>query len=87
MTLFLDMPPLDRLEIFKKITPLDFGPIILHTKSSYPFSKRNSVNTFISVLLVAFLLEFKGSRQKRLSGFFPLRGGVPPISTKGFWAG
>ena len=58
MTLFLDMPPLDRLEIFKKFTRLDFGQIILHTKSSYIFSKRNSVNAFISVLLEAFLLEF-----------------------------
>ena len=58
MTLFLDMPPLDRLEIFKKIIRPDFGPKILHTKSSYIFSKRNSVNAFISVLLVAFLLEF-----------------------------
>ena len=58
MNLFLDMPPLDRVEIFKKIIHPDFGPKILHTKSSYIFSKINSVNAFISVLLVAFLLEF-----------------------------
>ena len=29
----------------------------------------------------------KGPFQKLLSGFFPLRGGVPPLSAKGFWAG
>ena len=28
----------------------------------------------------------KGTFQKRFSGFFPLRGGVPPLSVKGFWA-
>ena len=28
----------------------------------------------------------KGSCQKRFSGFFPLRGGVPPLSAKLFWA-
>ena len=27
----------------------------------------------------------KGRRQKLLSGFFPLGGGVPPISAKGFF--
>ena len=32
------------------------------------------INTFMT----------KGTRQKLLSGFFPLRGGVPPISAKGF---
>ena len=33
------------------------------------------------------LLEITmGSRQKLLSGFFPLRGGLPPNSAKGFWA-
>ena len=35
------------------------------------------INTFMT----------KGTRQKLLSGFFPLRGGVPPISAKVFWAG
>ena len=29
----------------------------------------------------------KEGRQKLLSRFFPLREEVPPISTKGFWAG
>ena len=30
----------------------------------------------------------KGTFQKLLSDFFPLRGGgVPPLSVKGFWAG
>ena len=28
----------------------------------------------------------QGTRQKLLSGFFPLRGGVPPHSAKLFWA-
>ena len=31
-------------------------------------------------------LSRKGRRQKLLSGFFPLRGGVPPLSAKLFWA-
>ena len=34
-----------------------------------------------------FNLQYKGSYQKLLSGFFPLRGGgVPPLSAKLFWA-
>ena len=30
--------------------------------------------------------DIKGSRQKLLNRFFPLRGGVPPLSAKLFWA-
>ena len=45
--------PWTDLRFSKNIHP-DFGPKILHTKSSYIFSKRNNVNAFISVLLVAF---------------------------------
>ena len=40
----------------------------------------------VVMVVVVFVEVFKGTRQKRFSGFCPLRGGGTPLSAKGFLA-